>query len=307
MLTASPHDPVSPPPGLELGALIKATSKLWLSSLRECMPDALMSSLLPQLPLLLWWWKTRAFFAEHPLTAWLGPEIRIASTSDILIGVIANLAGLWFFLSLLHKQGSRLRGVALHGSSLTHALRCLPAATLATLIYTLLLLLALLPVGLAWLVGGSSDNPMVLLVSLLLGLLVSAAPLAWVSIAACFVYPPIVLDGCGAWSSLWTSFRLVRGRWVLSAGLLSLFTLICLGILGTLGSLPFAVTAAVVGADGELAALMRPGWLIFGQLLTTPLMAPLLSLLTAAYLVMYEALRRSSDQIFNSGRKATPG
>jgi hypothetical protein len=63
----------------------------------------------------------------------------------------------------------------------------------------------------------------------------------------------------------------------------------------------------VVGADGELAALMRPGWLIFGQLLTTPLMAPLLSLLTAAYLVMYEALRRSSDQIFNSGRKATPG
>lgn len=284
-----------------MGALIKASTKLWLSSLRECMLDALLCSLLPQLPLLLWWWKTRALFAENTFAAWLSPEIRAMSTADVLMTVIFNVAGLWFFLSVLHRQGSRLRGESTKASSRAHALRCLPAATLATLIYTLLLLLALLPVGLAWFASGASENPLSMLTALLFGLLLAAAPLAWISVAACFIYPPIVLDGCGAASAQSMSFRLVRGHWARTAGLLSLATLVCLGVLGSLGSLPFALTAALVSADGGIMTLMRPGWLVFGQLLSTPLMAPLLSLLTAAYLILYEALRSSSSRSFKAG------
>ena len=48
--------------------------------------------------------------------------------------------------------------------------------------------------------------------------------------------------------------------------------------------------AFAAGMEGG-SALLRPGWLVFGQLLSAPLMAALLPLATAGYSVCYEELR----------------
>lgn len=276
----------------DFGALVQASFHLWLASLRASFRDGLMVSLLAQLPLLPWWWSTRGPFSQDPLQAWLDPSVRQTSAAMLAFGLLMNLASLWFLLSLLRRQGLLARGQALGMErSLEYAWRRLPAALLATATYCGLSLLALAPVGLAFGFGLAGDDALRLLLALLVGLLLAAVPLAWVSIAAAFIYPPILLDGHGGWSAQQLSFRLVRGHWVRCASVLSLAMLAGLGILGVVGAAPFLLTGAIVVADDGMQALLRPGWLVFGQLLSTPLMALLLPLVTATYLVCYEDLK----------------
>lgn len=283
--------PTSPTAGRDLGALIQASWKLWLMSLRSCLLDAFMLSLLPQLPLLLWWWQTRPRFAEQPWFTWLEPDLWSFGVSALVSNVVVNLIALGFLLAVLHRQGMILRGGSSGTSSRARALTCLPAASVASLIYAVLLAASLLPTGLAWFVGQQGADPLFLLFALLIGLIISAVPLAWVSIAACWIYPPILLENESAVAATRISLRLVRGNWARCAVLLSLFTLIVLGILGVVGAAPFAITASIVMANEGISALARPGWLVFGQLLSTPLTAACVPLMTAAYMVLYEELR----------------
>lgn len=289
--SVSQYHPANSP--RDFGALVQASFHLWLTSLRPSFRDGLMASLLAQLPLLPWWWSTRELFSQDPLQAWLDPGVRqTGGAAGLVFALLMNLASLWFLLSLLRRQGLLARGQELRMErSLEYAWRRLPAALLATATYCGLSLLALAPVGLALGYGFAGDDPLRLLLALLIGLLLTAAPLAWVSIAAAFIYPPILFDGHGGWSAQQLSFRLVRGHWARCASVLSLATLATLGLLGVVGAAPFLLTAALVVAGDGMQALMRPGWLVFGQLLSAPLMALLLPLITAAYLVCYEDLK----------------
>ena len=285
----------------DFGALVQASFRLWFASLRTSFRDALMASLLAQLPLLPWWWSTRELFSQDPLQAWLDPSVRQTSAAGLVFGLLMNLASLWFLLSLLRRQGLLARGQETGMErSLEYAWRRFPAALLATLTYCGLSLLALAPVGLALVYGLAGDDPLQLLLALLIGLLLAAAPLAWVSIAAAFIYPPILLDGHGGWSAQQLSFRLVRGHWARCASVLSLAMLVSIGLLGIVGAAPFLLTGAFVTAGDGLQALLRPGWLVFGQLLGAPLMALLWPLVTAAYLVCYEDLRLRHSGALNA-------
>lgn len=276
----------------DFSTLVQASFALWLASLRPTLPHALAASVLSQLPWLPWWWNTRELFLDNPLMAWIAPGLFRPGPAGFAFGALATVASLLFFLALLRRQGLIARGRGQdEDPDLAFATRRLPAALLASLTYAGLTLLALAPVGVAVLAGYGSDDPLLPLIALLAGLLVCAAPLAWVSIAAAFIYPPILLDGHGGLSAQRLSFRLVRGHWALSAGLVSLTLLAYLGILGTLGAVPFVVTGALAVAFDSATALLRPGWLVFGQLLSTPLMALLLPLATAGYSVCYEELR----------------
>ena len=63
-----------------------------------------------------------------------------------------------------------------------------------------------------------------------------------------------------------------------------------LGILSTVGLVPLAAAGGVaLWLDGP-NGLLRPGWLVWGQIATAPLMALSLPLATAGYLVAYEEL-----------------
>lgn len=276
----------------DFGALMQASFHLWAASLRPVFGDALLASLCSSLPLLPWWWATRGRFADDPLNAWLDPAITQPGAFTLVASVLLSVLALWFFLSLLGRQGLIARGRIDPGAQpVTLALQRLPAALVASLSYCALIALALAPVGVAMLVGRAADDPLMPLLALLIGLLLSAAPLAWVSIAACFIYPPILLDGVGPLAAQRLSFRLVSGHWTRCAVVLSIATLIVIGLLGVVGAVPFLITAAIAVANGGLEALLRPGWLVFGQILTAPFMALLLPLMTAAYLVCYEDLR----------------
>lgn len=276
----------------DFSALVQSSFALWIDSLRPTFLYALAASLLSQLPWLPWWWSTRARFAENPLMAWVDePSVFLPTVTTAVLGALITLASLLFLLAVLRRQGVIARGQEGEpAADLRFAVQRFPAALLATLTYAGLTLLALAPVGIAALVGHGSDDPLMPLLALLVGLLVCAVPLAWVSIAAAFIYPPVLLDGHGGISAQRLSFQLVRGRWALSAGLVSLTLLAYLGILGTLGVVPFLITGVLAVAMDSVTALLRPGWLVFGQLLSTPLMALLLPLATAGYSVCYEEL-----------------
>lgn len=275
----------------DFGALVQASFRLWFASLRTCFRDALMASVLAQLPLLPWWWSTREMFSNNPLQAWLDPSLLQTDAVGLAFGLLTNVASLWFLLALLRRQGLLARGQDLEMErSLEYAWRRLPAALLATLTYCGLSLLALAPVGLALGYGLGGDDPLQLLLALLIGLLLAAVPLAWVSIAAAFIYPPILLDGHDGWSAQQLSFRLIRGHRARCASVLSVALLASLGVMGVVGAVPFLLTGAIVMAGDGFQALLRPGWLIYGQLLSAPLMALVLPLVTAAYLICYEDL-----------------
>lgn len=276
----------------DFGALIQSSFALWFASLRPTFLHALWFSLLSQLPWLGWWWNTRERFVENPLMAWIEPSLFSPTLAGTVSATLATLASLLFFLAMLRRQGLIARGQEDEETTdLAFATRRFPAALLASLTYTGLTLLALAPVGVAVLVGQGSDDPLVLLQALLVGLLVCAVPLAWVSIAASFIYPPILLDRQTALSAQRLSFQLVRGHWPLAAGLVSLPLLAYLGILGTVGAVPFTITGVLAASMDGASALLRPGWLVFGQLLCAPLMALLLPLATAGYSVCHEELR----------------
>lgn len=284
---ANPYHPSVAP--RDFTGLVRASFSLWLSSLGALWWPALGYSLVSQLPWLPWWWNTRAQFEHGSWRAWIEPGLFRPDAVTTLVSVIAALVGLLFFLVLLERQGRIARGLPPEAGE-GNAMRVLPTALAATLAYLMLNAIALAPVIVAWAWGSASGDAMVLLLALLAGLVLSAAPLAWVSVAAGFFYPAILLDGAGAWASLRGSLRRVRGRWVPSASLVSLMILICFGLLGTVGVLPFLITGAVAfGFDG-IDALLRPGWLVWGQVLCAPLMALGLPLATAGYLVCYEDL-----------------
>lgn len=271
------------------GALVQASFALWFASLRPVLWPALAYSIASQLPWLPWWWATRARFEQEPLRAWITPGLFRPDAATLAFGAAATLASLLFALVMLERQGRMARGLA-PGAGLGNAARALPAALLATLGYLALNLLALAPVVVAWFWGVAQDDALALLLALLVGLLLAAVPLAWVSVAAGFFYPAIVLDGRGAMDALRESFRRVRGRWVLAAGLVSLLLLTFLGVFSTVGAFPL-VGAGMIAfwLDGP-DALLRPGWLVWGQLASAPLLALTLPLATAGYLVAWEEL-----------------
>ncbi len=271
------------------GALVQASFSLWFASLRPVLWPALGYAISSQLPWLPWWWKTRALFEHEPLRAWIAPGLFRPDAATLAFGVAATLASLLFALVMLERQGRMARGLA-PGAGLGNAVRALPAALLATLGYLALNLLALAPVVVAWFWGVAQGDALALLLALLVGLLLAAVPLVWVSVAAGFFYPAIVLDGMGAMDALRESFRRVRGRWVLAAGLVSLLLLAFLGVFSTVGAFPL-VGAGMIAfwLDGP-DALLRPGWLVWGQLASAPLLALTLPLATAGYLVAWEEL-----------------
>lgn len=271
------------------GALVQASFSLWFASLWPVLWPALGYAISSQLPWLPWWWKTRALFEHEPLRAWIAPGLFRPDAATLAFGVAATLASLLFALVMLERQGRMARGLA-PGAGLGNAVRALPAALLATLGYLALNLLALAPVVVAWFWGVAQDDALALLLALLVGLLLAAVPLVWVSVAAGFFYPAIVLDGMGAMDALRESLRRVRGRWVLAAGLVSLLLLAFLGVFSTVGAFPL-VGAGMIAfwLDGP-DALLRPGWLVWGQLASAPLLALTLPLATAGYLVAWEEL-----------------
>lgn len=281
----------------DFGTLVLASLQLWLASLRLIWRDALLASLLPMLPWLGWWWSTRAQFADARWQAWLDPGLWQPDGPGLALGLSANLAGLWFLLAVLHRQGMLARGPSPSEASLRVAWHALPQAVLATVLYAALMLLALSPLVIGCWVGLRHIDPALALVPILLGLLASAVPLAWVSVAAVFIYPPILLDAESGPAAQRLSFRLVHGHWVHSAMLLSVTSLASLGLLGTIGALPFALTGTLVVALDGLEALLRPGWLVFGQLLGVPFTAIFLPLATAGYLVCHEDLRLRQGRV----------
>lgn len=291
------YHPASAPS--DFGALTQASFHLWLVSLRPTFRDALLTSLFSTLPALSWWWATRERFAVNAIEAWIDPQTWALGSMELLLSAVFGLLSLWFFLSLLRRQGLIAREQNDNtNSSLAFAWQRLPAALVASLSYCAVSLLAMTPVFVATLMGLASDDPQRLLLALMAGLVLSAAPLAWVSIAACFIYPPIMMDGHGGLAAQRLSFRLVGGHWTRCAGVLSVVTLTVIGLLGVVGGLPLMVTAGIAVTGGGLEALFRPDWLVFGQILSAPLMALLLPLMTAGYLVCYEDLRlRQAESI----------
>ncbi len=285
--SAFAHHPSDLPRGF--GELVQASFALWFASLRPVLWPALAYSIASLLPWLPWWWATRARFEEAPLHAWIEPGVFHPDAFTLAFGLVATLASFLFLLMLMERQGRMARGLA-PGAGLGNAARALPAALLATLAYLALNVLALAPVGAAWFWGVAQDDALALLLALLVGLLLAAVPLAWVSVAAGFFYPAIVLDGMGAMGALRESVRRVRGHWVLAAGLVSLLLLAFLGIFSTVGAIPLIGAGMIaVWLDGP-AALLRPGWLVWGQLAMAPLLALTLPLATAGYLVAWEEL-----------------
>ena len=294
------YHPASAPS--DFGRLTQASFHLWLVSLRPTFRDALLTSLFSTLPALPWWWATRARFAENAMEAWIDPRTWQLGSMELFASAFFGLVSLWFFLSLLRRQGLIAREQNDSAPSpLIFAWQRLPAALVASLSYCVLTLLAMAPLLAATLIGLASDDPQRLLLALIAGLLLSAAPLAWVSIAACFIYPPIIMDGHSGLAAQQLSFRLVRGHWTRCAGVLSIVTVTVIGLLGVVGGVPLLVTGAIAVAGGGVEALLRPDWLVFGQILTAPLMALLLPLMTAGYLVCFEDLRLRQAMSITSG------
>lgn len=293
----------------DFSTLVRDCFTLWLACLRPVFWPALGYSVASQLPWLPWWWRSRALFEHDPLRAWIAPGL---FRPDWLVGgfgLLMMLVALFFALAMLRRQGLIARGLQQQtpAGDLAAAWRAFPASLLATISYLLLMLLALVPVLIGGWFGQYHDEPMVLLLALLLGLLVSAVPLAWVSIAACFIYPPILLDGHSGLSAQRASFHLVKGHWRLTAVLVTLATLAFWGLLGVVATLPLMLTGAIAFALEGLPALLRPGWLVWGQLLSAPLMALLMPLATAGYWVAYEELRlRRATEKTDSSSPAAP-
>lgn len=277
----------------DFSTLVSDCFTLWLACLRPAFWPALGYSLVSQLPWLPWWWRSRALFEHDPLRAWIAPGLFRPDGLVGGFGVLMGLLGLFFVLAMLRRQGLIARGLQHEtpAGDLAAAWRAFPASLLATCSYLLLMLLALAPVLIGWWYGQHHGEPLVLLLALLVGLLIAAAPLAWVSIAACFIYPPILLDGHSGLSAQRLSFRLVKGHWTIAAVLVSLATLAFWGLLGVVATFPLLLTGMIAFAMDGLQALLRPGWLVWGQVLCAPLMALLMPLATAGYWVAYEELR----------------
>lgn len=277
----------------DLSTLVRDCFTLWLASLRPAFWPALGCSVASQLPWLPWWWRTRELFADNPLRAWLTPDLFRPDWLVGGLGLVMTLAALFFALVMLRRQGLIARGLQqqMPDGDMKAAARAFPAALLATFTYVLLMLLALAPVIGAWWYGQRSDDALIMLAALLVGLLVSAVPLGWMSIAASFIYPPILLEESSGLEAQRLSFRRVKGHWPMAAGLLSLTTLAYWGLLGLVATLPLLLTGTLAFAMDGLSALLRPGWMVWGQLLCAPLMAALVTLATAGYWIAYEELR----------------
>lgn len=286
----APHYPPATTPQ-DFGALVMASFRLWLASLRRVWWPALAAAILPLLPSLAWWWSTRGRFDTIDPEAWMDPGLWLPGLPGWAFIALTNLLSLWAMLVVIQHQGLLARTGGTTVRTAGPAWPQLLHALLASCSYTVLLLLALAPVWAALLLGRLAADPLFTLLYLLIGLLLAAVPLAWVSIAAAFIYPPILLDGRTALAAQRLSFDLVRGHWARSAGLVSLTTFAALGLLGAVGTLPFLLTALMASVAGGIEALMRPGWMIFGQLLGAPFSAAFLPLATAGYLVCHEDLR----------------
>lgn len=294
-----------------LDKLLGDSFRLWLCSLRPGFLPALLYSLLSQLALLPWIWHNPVWIETGRLQQWRQrpPDLSLALQEwpalqlgleplTLSLTVLGHVLALPCLLRLMQRQLLIARAQAPGpGQDLPRLLQRLPAALLASLGYLMLNLLALAPLWLALALAFGSDGrvpaePLGPLLLILTGLLLSAAPLAWISIAACFFCPPILLDRSGPRQALRESLRLVRGHWGLSALQLNLALLAFLGLYSTLSTLPLLLTGSAALLMHGWPALLHTGWLAWGQLLSAPLLALSLPLLTASYVLCFEELRQ---------------
>lgn len=277
------------------GALLEDSFKLAFASFKPLFWLCFWFNLVAQLPMLWWWWRTRAVFEGSDWRAWLESPTLVWKASDTWVTVVTLLVSFLFSFAAAYRMARIGRGDDPgFSASLSRMWRMFPGSLVLVAIYCGLMVLCLLPVAAAmWLVPGgeSLDAMMSLLLALLVALLLVAAPLGWVSIAAAFALPAWWLDGDDVITAQMRSFRLVRGHWVSSASVITLPMLAWLGLISVVGMLPLTVTGGVAFALDGWVALMRPGWLVWGQLLSTPLLALLMPLCFAGWLVCYEDLR----------------
>ncbi|MCX7555319.1 hypothetical protein OS187_00475 [Xanthomonadaceae bacterium JHOS43] len=276
----------------DFGTLVQGCFLLWFASLRTTVWPAFGYSLLSQWALLHWWWQTRDIFSDSSARIWLSPATWAPNASAWAIAIATNLAALVCLMVMIRRQGLMARAENEHPDrSITISLKRFGTMLLASLGYLLLNLVALAPLVIAWWLGLGAEL-LTRLMLVLAGLLLCMVPLAWMSVAASLYAAPILLDEASARSALRESFRLVRHHWVLTASLMTLGILAWSGIYGTIGTVPLTVTAAIAYANGGIDALLRPGWLVWGQMLSVPLMALTLPLLTATYVECVEELRK---------------
>ncbi len=281
----------------DFGAQLEASFKLALASWKPLFWLCFWLNGLAQLPLLGWWWRTREVFAVKDLRALLNLDVQALAfnASDGALALVAMAVSLWFSIAATYRMACIARGDDPgFSASLATAARKFPGSLVLMVIYFALLAVCLLPVAAAWwLVPGGDfmDALMPRLVAMLLALLVVSVPLGWVSVAAMFAAPAFWLDGDGVIAAQWRSFQLVRGNFLCSASVVTATMLAWLGFISLAGTIPLTLTASItMAADGWLG-LLRPGWLVWGQLLSTPLLALFTPLCFAGWLVCYEDLR----------------
>ena len=287
-------DPSGQPPRT-FGALLEASFKLVFASWKPLFWLCFWMNLVAQLPMVWWWWRSRAVFDGNDWRTWLDSSVLTWNASDSGVTAVALLVSLLFSFAAAYRMARIAReGDPGFSASFSHAVRLFPGSLTLLVIYSGLMVLCLLPVAAAlWLVPGgeSLDTLMPRLLAVLFALLLVSAPLAWVSIAAVFALPAYWLDGDGIVAAQLRSFRLVRGHWVRSASVVTTTMLAWLGVISVVGMFPLALTAVVAVALDGWIALMKPGWLVWGQLLSTPLLALFTPLCFAGWLVCYEDLR----------------
>ncbi len=307
--------PITP---LGIGAQIESAFALWLASARATFPFALLYAVAGLLPALTLGDLSRRLLevgsniAISAFVPWL-PEPRnetpmallrdiwawLTSPSTLVVIAISILLAIFALAAVLHRQHRIAAGddPGLLGSARIAAKRT-PMTTLAGLLYSAIIVITTLPIG-ALAVGlfllalqvADFATLFVLLAAFLLGALLLSIPLAWASVAFGFAPVLCVVDGSGPFAALRRSAQLVRGHWVPAATVVTVPTLIYLGIGSTVSSLTLVAAAGIAYLVGGFAALLDGGWLFWAQLLGAAPMALALPLLTAGFVVSLNDLQ----------------
>jgi hypothetical protein len=300
-----------------LGAQIEACFVLWARSALPALPFALLYSLAGMLPLLTLGdlgarlLKTArdlvvyAFDprlpepASDPMESIRAVGDWLAAPSTLGLVGLALLFGLYGITGLLLRQQrialGQDRGL---GDAAVAALRHLPAAFAAWLVYGLAMLACVaLLFGFAvplffWAFDLGLVGLLALLVLFLFGSVLLSVPLVWASVV--FGYAPVLaaLDGRGPFAAHAASARLVRGHWARAATLMTVPLLVYLGVGGTLSSTVYTVLGLAVFSAGGMQAVLDGGWLAWGQGLAAVPMALALPLACAGFLVSLHDLQQ---------------
>jgi hypothetical protein len=282
-------------PSREFSPLLDASFKLAFASWKPVFWLGFWFNLAMQLPFVWWWWNTRGLFAADGWRAWLDPDVFEWDAGLTWSSVVALVASVACMNAILVRMGALMRRGDIDSSgSIAKAIRTLPGGLALVLLYLGLLVACLLPVIVAWFVVPVGDDPdwqLPRLLAVLVALILVAVPLTWMSIAAAFALPAFLLDDEPVLAAQRRSFARVRGNWTRSAALVTVPMLAWMGLVSVVGSAPLGLAASAVLALDGWGALVRPGWLVLGQLLSTPVLALLTPLCFAGWLVCYEDLR----------------